>query len=45
VARLLSAQLIVTPLLCAQLIDVLTTGEKVCRAELPPQTTGGISPP
>jgi hypothetical protein len=29
VARLLSAQLIVTPLLCA-LIDVLTTGEEVC---------------
>ena len=35
----------VLPLLSVQLIDVLTTGEKVCRAELPPQTTGGISPP
>ena len=34
-----------TPLLCAQLIDVLTTGEEVCWAELPPRTTGGISPP
>ena len=44
-ARLLSAQLIVTPLLCAQLIDVLTTDEEVCWAELPPRTTGGISPP
>ena len=43
-ARLLSAQLIVTPLLCA-LIDVLTTGEEVCWAELPPGTNGGISPP
>ena len=45
VARLLSAQLIVTLLLCAQLIDVLTTGAEVCWAELPPRTTGGISPP
>ena len=44
-AWLLSAQLIVTPLLCAQLIDVLTTDEEVCWAELPPRTTGGISPP
>ena len=44
-AWLLSAQLIVTPLLCAQLIDVLTTGEEVCWAELPPRMTGGISPP
>ena len=33
-----------TPLLCAQLIDVLTTGEEVCWAELPPRMTGGISP-
>ena len=44
-AWLLSAQLIVTLLLCAQLIDVLTTDEEVCWAELPPRTTGGISPP
>ena len=44
-AWLLSAQLIVTPLLCAQLIDVLTAGAEVCWAELPPRTTGGISPP
>ena len=44
-ARLLSAQLIVTLLLCAQLIDVLTAGAEVCWAELPPRTTGGISPP
>jgi len=29
-------QLIVTLLLCAQLIDVLTTGADVCWAELPP---------
>ena len=38
-------QLIVTRLLSAQLIDVLTIGEEVWWAELPPRTTGGILPP